>query len=194
MKAILAAALAALCTPIAAQAAIVINVQQVGTSVVLKGSGTFDTSGLTLYAANLQGSPRINPAFGSISVGISAPINMFTGITGPGLGYLQRSQLASSATGDVFGIAQYMGAINLPVGYQSGSLLSGSATYLDATIASLGLKDGQYVFRSSNDSLTVNIGGSAVPEPAMWGMMIGGFVFAGGTLRRRSGRAMLRAA
>lgn len=194
MKAILAAALTALSTPIAAQAAIVIDVRQVGTSVVLKGSGTFNTNGLTLYGANLQGSPRINPAFGSMSVGASAPINMFTGLTGPGLGYLQRSQLASSATGDVFGFAQYMSAINLPVGYQSGARLSGSSTYLNATIAGLGLKDGQYVFRSSNDTLTVNIGGSAVPEPAAWGMMIGGFAFAGGALRRRSGRALLRRA
>jgi len=185
MKALLAAALAVVCAPLSAHAAIIINVQQNGASVVLKGSGTFNTSGLKLYASNLQGSPRINPAFGSMTLGISAPINMFTGITGPGLGYLQRSQLASSASGDVFGFAQYMGAISLPVGYQSGARLSGSSTYLNTTIAGLGLKEGQYVFRSSNDTLTVNIGNSAVPEPAAWGMMIGGFACAGMAVRRR---------
>jgi hypothetical protein len=62
----------------------------------------------------------------------------------------------------------------------SGSQLSETSTYLDATFASLGLTPGAYVFRWGVDDpsklFTVKIGvPSPVPEPSTWAMMLLGF-------------------
>jgi hypothetical protein len=186
MKRFFVAASAALALPAATPAAITINVDQVGTSVVVTGSGTFNTAGLSVYATNLQGQPVINPASGIIAVGKSAPITIFTSLSGPSLGTLQGPITASSSAGDVFGFSRYLGGVYLPNTYQSGAQLSGSATYLNASFKTLGLTAGQYVYRAvNNDSVTVNIGAAAVPEPATWAMMLIGFGAVGYSLRAR---------
>ncbi|WP_260597791.1 PEPxxWA-CTERM sorting domain-containing protein [Sphingomonas endolithica] len=187
MKRILAAALAAAVLPTSAQAAIVININQVGTSIVATGSGSFDTTGLKTYSTNAQGGSFINAASGIVSVGDSAPISIFTGLSGPVLGYLQGPKFAALTAGDTFGLSQYLGAVYLPTNYQSNALLNGSSTYFNSTLASLGLTAGQYVYRSSADTVTLNIGAvaAAVPEPATWAMMLLGFGVIGFAMRRR---------
>ena len=196
MKRILAAAVAALLLPAAAQAAITIKINQVGTSVILTGAGSFITTGLTAYDPTQphQGSPVINAASGVIEVGNSAPISIFTGINGPVLGYLQSVKTASSTTGDAFGFSKYLGAVYVPTGYQSGAALAGTSTYLNATFTSLGLRVGDYVYRSGADTITVSIGtaAAAVPETATWAMMLMGFGVVGSAMRsaRRRGFAL----
>ncbi|MBB5712089.1 hypothetical protein FHT02_003345 [Sphingomonas xinjiangensis] len=187
--------MAAVALPAAAQAAITINVDQIGSSVVLNGSGMFDTAGLKVYSSGNQGSPTINPAFGVVQTGASAPITIFTGLSGPILGYKQSVQRATAASGDVFGVSQYLGAIYLPTDYLSGAALSGTSTYVNSTFASLGLTPGQYVFRSPADTVTLNIGlASAVPEPATWAMMLLGVGGIGSSMRRRKNAARRTAA
>jgi hypothetical protein len=187
MRLFIAAALAAAVLPASAQAAITIDITQVGTSVVLAGAGSFDLTGLKLYGTGYAGGATINPASGAVSVGTSSNFSIFTGVTGPVLGYRQSVQTASSSTGDRFGVTQYLGGIFLPANYQSGAALSGTSTYLNTTIANLGLTAGTYIFRSANDSLTLNIGAvSAVPEPATWALMLLGFGGVGVAMRRRS--------
>lgn len=196
MKRILAALLAAVVLPAAAQATITIRINQVGTSVVLAGTGSFDTTGLSLYDPMQphQSSPVINAASGVIQVGTSAPIEIYTGLSGPVLGYLQSVKTASSATGDAFGLSRYLGAVYVPTGYQSGAALAGTSTYLNATFTSLGLRAGDYVFRSGADSINVNIGtaAAAVPEAATWAMMLMGFGAIGSTMRSARRRTVLR--
>jgi hypothetical protein len=84
----------------------------------------------------------------------------------------------------------------VPHGYTSGSPLSGSATFNDATPASLGLTPGTYTYTWNSfplrlsfqdDSLTVKIG--SIPEPSTWAMMLIGFAclgFAGYRAARES--------
>lgn len=185
MKQIFAAALAAAIVPSSAHAAVTITVNQVGSSVVVNGSGSFDTTGLKTYSTGNQGGSFINAASGVVSVGAAAPITILTDLTGPVLGYLQGPKYATSSSGDTFGISQYLGAIYLPFNYQSNAQLTGTSTYQNASLASLGLSVGQYVFRSANDSVTLNIAAGAVPEPATWAMMILGLGAVGFAMRRR---------
>jgi hypothetical protein len=187
VKLLLVAIAAAAFLPASAQAAITIDINQVGTSVVAAGSGSFNTIGLTTYSTGNQGGSFINAASGVVSVGAAAPIKILSGVSGPTLGFLQGPTFASSSSGDTFGISQYLGAIYLPANYQSNAALSGSSTYLNTTLASLGLRAGQYVFRSAADTVTLNIGATgAVPEPATWAMMILGMGAVGFAMRRRN--------
>ena len=65
----------------------------------------------------------------------------------------------------------------------SGTLLSGSSTYVGQTFASLGLTPGTYLYSwgsgSTADSLTVQIGPAAIPEPGTWMMIMLGFAALG---------------
>jgi hypothetical protein len=87
--------------------------------------------------------------------------------------------------GDLFGV--FGGDVAVGFGYQSGAALSGSATYDNATFASLGLMPGSYVYTwgsgANADSLTINI--EAVPELSTWAMMALGFAGLGFVGRRR---------
>jgi hypothetical protein len=82
--------------------------------------------------------------------------------------------------------------IIVPFRYVSGSSLSGTSTFDGATIATLGLTPGSYVYTWGSgvdaDGITVNISG--VPEPSTWAMMGLGFaslgVVACGARRRTS--------
>ena len=71
----------------------------------------------------------------------------------------------------------------MPEGYVSGTSISGNATWLGQTLASLGATPGTYVYTSNSDSVTINIGG-VVPEPASWAMMLLGFGAIGFAMRR----------
>jgi hypothetical protein len=95
-----------------------------------------------------------------------------------------RAALPLRPAGETFGV-NYM-ALDVPAGYISGGLLSGSSTFDNTTIASLGFTPGTYVFSwnssvdsyvvgpAADDSITIQVG-SAVPEPSTWAMMLIGF-------------------
>lgn len=72
----------------------------------------------------------------------------------------------------------------VPHDYSSGTLLSDTTTFLDASFASLGLTPGTYVYGwgsgADADTFTIDIG--AVPEPSTWALLLlgfGGLGFAG---------------
>ncbi len=176
-----------------ADAAAVIDISQVGGDVVTAGSGTVDLTDLSLYETLIVAGV-INPGLGGVLVGNEGTASVYTGVGGPasfGTGGLTEP---SSISGDILGIAGStlpLPEIFVPEGYVSGAALSGSATYDGATLASLGLTSGKYVYTwgagPDADSLTVNIGiGSAIPEPSTWAMMLLGFAGVGFAGYRRA--------
>jgi hypothetical protein len=83
--------------------------------------------------------------------------------------------IPSSSTGPgIFGVIEAEGHIVLPIGYTSGTMLSSTDTYdnvsLTDPVAGLGLTPGTYTYTwgtgGPDHTLTVQIGPTAVPEPA----------------------------
>jgi hypothetical protein len=164
----------------------VININQVGSDVVAVGSGTLTTSnraGSGVDGAGFIEADSAYIAFGTGSIDVyylvSGPANFGTG----------SFVVASSTSGDVFGLLGY--DLLVPVGYVSGTLLSGIDTFNNATFSSLGLTLGTYVYTlNGGDTVTVQIGVSAVPEPSTWAMMILGFTGLGFMAYRRKSAAL----
>lgn len=122
---------------------------------------------------------------------------IFTGISGPGNFGSGDITFASSATGDAVGVLPggpwQPGDVAVPFGYTSDTALSSSATFDNATFASLGVRPGTYVETwgtgGADQRITLDIIPSAVgvPEPAELGLFGLGLVLIGGFagLRRR---------
>ncbi len=174
--------------PSAADAAVTINLTQVGSDVVATATGTLDLAGLTsLSSFALDKSVRGNFAY--IGLGTASSVTGYSGLTGPasfGTGATFINDSSTSGTSFAIngsGFAQPR--VFVPIGYVSGSAISSTATFLNQTFASLGLTAGQYVFTSNADRVTVNIGAGPVPEPATWAMMLLGFGGIGAAVRRQ---------
>lgn len=155
------------------QAAITITGQQVGADFVFSYTGSIDLSGTTLsftggsFASSFVGSSAASGIYNVIGTGLyTAYIDTF--VSQPdnfGIDTLQI--LANSEFGDLFFVqgAGFGDAFGVPDGYASGTAISGSATYNNSTITSLGLTPGSYIWELSNgDTITQNIV-NPVPEP-----------------------------
>jgi len=190
MKTILAAVaasagLAATAAP--AHAAYVINLREVGSTLVATGAGSFDLTGLTFVGPGL-GLPELEPALAVISVGADGhpPVDVYKGLLGPtsfGSGGQEHPQLVSGPPVELVG---FNTILDVPRGYLSGAAVGTSTSVFAGSFASQGVTPGTYVWKWGQgdhaDSLTLNIGG--VPEPATWALMILGFGGAGSAMRR----------
>jgi len=159
----------------AAHAAIIIDFEEVGNDVVMSFEGTL--TGITATSTNLNFGTfvgqYINPAGGQIRhYGPSAVANLYSGgldasvTTIPfGTGPFRN---ADSFTGDIFGI--YSSVIVLPGSY-SGANISGTSTFEDVDIATMGLTPGTYVHSvgGGSDSISINV----VPEPTGAALLLG---------------------
>ena len=75
-------------------------------------------------------------------------------------------------------------------GYTLGDPVTGTLTWNNKTLATMGLAPGSYVFGWTGDSVTINV----VPEPATLGLAaVAGLGFCGYRLRRRQIRSRVRA-
>src|SRR5262249_6449704 len=126
-------------------AAIIINVQQVGSDVVATGSGSIDLTGLTFSFAAFEFG-RVVPLNALIIEGpvSTTSISVYTGATGPVSFGAGTETFASSGSGDIFAMQGNGGELAVPSGYTSGTSLSATDTYSGRTIANLGLIPGTY--------------------------------------------------
>jgi len=166
--------LAALFCGRAANASVIMTLDQVGPNVVATGSGTVDLTDLTTFGNFNPLLPVIEPSaallhIGDPNAGSSRYIGSISGPTNFGSG---PATVASSGTGNSLGLTIVSlptpDIIFVPLGYVSGTPLSGStATWNNTTLAALGATPGIYTWTwgtgAHADSLTLE---SAVPEPA----------------------------
>ncbi len=174
-------ALIVLAVPLSAQALITIEMQQVGPNVVVTGSGTANVTALTLDSVSLGST--IWPVFLPESL-----VVIGSGLTSPWLGSLSgpanfgtsaTASFSDSDTGDRIGIVAKK-LVYLPMGYVSGTAVSGMSTWNNKSFVSLGVTPGNYVWTwgsgNTADSLVLNIGMAPVPEPGAAVLMLAGLL------------------
>jgi hypothetical protein len=154
---------------------VVVYIYQSGSNVVSSYSGTIDLTGLTF-----SGDDGVTPPYvwGATATEVFGPTvagqPVYLGITGPTDFGGGAATEASSSTGDTFGYGGLDQDLLVPLGYVSGSFISGTDTWDDTTIASLGLTPGTYNYTwgtGTDGSFAFNVGMAPVPEPSSLGLM-----------------------
>jgi len=145
-----------------------VTLEQVGANVVANGTGAFDLAGLTSGAEGFA-LAQINPAIAVILTGSTGNLFSYSGLTGPTSFGSGSIQFASSGSGDLAGISGVSpGFLFVPLGYISGTTLSSTATWNNATFASLGVTPGTYVWSwgtgQENQNFTL-IAAGPTPSP-----------------------------
>ena len=188
-----AVALALAASAPAAKAAFTFTLQQVGGNVVINGTGTLNTTALTLSSSS-NTLAQIAPFHAILFDGPTnfVPCSVYTGggLSGP-TSFGTGSGNASAGAGNLVGIDGFDGTLWVPSGYSSGTALTDTTTYA-GTFASIGFAPGTYVYTwgtgANADSLTVT---GVVPEPSTWALLGLGLAGAGVVTLRQRRRARL---
>jgi PEP-CTERM motif len=181
-----------------AQASYVTTFEDVGSNVVEIGGGTLDLTDLSFASQGVSRS-FVQPSAPVYVSGAGGFENVFKGdISGPADWGPGSATSASLSSGDAVGIEGSKKLIIVPQGYMFGAPLSETSTYLDTSLASLGLTPGTYVYSWGTgphaDTFTVDVVASSVPEPSTWAMMLAGFAGLGLLGWRGSRKTTARAA
>ena len=165
---------------IESQAAATITFSQVGNDVQATISGFLDPSGLSYSGVFGNPSARVRGGGNGVNVVIGPThgvvVKNYAGVTGPGFigcstATIDASSGSSTPSSGMFGINMSDGRLLLPQSYNTNDPIAGSATWNGATISSLGLTSGTYVYTWSGDSLTIVVpsgGASCVPMLSHW--------------------------
>jgi hypothetical protein len=180
-----------LTTASAADAAMILRLEEVGGDVVVRGSGSINLSGLTF-----KDSPdTYDNIFTSIQLyagpeTISDGVDQWSGMTGPStISSTSDSFLADTGTGNLFGIVSddtseggtRLPLLVLPRSYVSGAALSGTTQFNTQTFSSMGITRGTLTWTlPSADTVTITT--DAEPVPAPLGVASAAAVFS--TIRR----------
>ena len=177
-----------LCVP-RAQAAYTVTIQSSMAGVTATGAGSIDFLALPEFLPDELGSALLEASGGAIIVGPTTDTDdtFYRGITGPVDFGPGDEFLADMGGGAIVGLGTFDepsgGVVAVPLNYVSGAPLGTStATWSGATITSLGLTPGDYVWTwgsgATFDSFTIDIvsgvsvGAPAAPEPGTWTMML----------------------
>ncbi|WP_156363669.1 PEPxxWA-CTERM sorting domain-containing protein [Sphingomonas sp. Leaf357] len=179
-------AISGLTAATAADAAVTINITQLGANVALTASGTFNTALATLIDSPASFGQLVGPSYAFAGFGTQGSVNTYVA-TGPS-SFGPSSTLTNTTGNTGLGIGIY-GAFPdfiLSTAYVSNSQINSAGFVNNATLASIGLTAGVYNYTVGGNTVTVNIGqAAAVPEPATWGLMILGFGMIGAAARSR---------
>ena len=148
-----------------------VTLEQVGANVVANGSGAINLTGLTFFSGDCHSAdPNAvsEQYYGARALGRGHVYTGFTGPTSFGSGVFF---FANTGSGDLVGIIeQVLATSSVPQGYVSGTALSDSMTFNNATFASLGVTPGTYIWSWGtglpNQNFTLIIGGVAFPMAA----------------------------
>lgn len=166
-----------------ADAAATISFSQVGNNVEATLTGTLSLAGLSVDPSGISPNARVRA--GGIGANVilgptaSTVATGYINISGPvTIGCSTENISASSGSSGPngpFGINMSGNKLIVPVGFVSGSAVSASATWSGASISSLGLIAGSYIYSWGGDSLTIIVSGpsgcqsgSAVPTLSEW--------------------------
>jgi hypothetical protein len=151
-------------------------------------------TGLTFDVSGILTPGTMGANFGLIQTGqlTDVLVDTYTGITGPtsfgpgGPFFF----MANTGSGDFVGIGGLAGDIELPGGYTSGHALTSSATWNNATFASLGVTPGTYVWTwgaegAANQNFTLIIGRAGVPDGGSTVSLLGFGLLGLAALRRK---------
>ena len=168
-----------------------VTLEEIGSNVVANGSGAINLTGLSFLASGTQGGAILQPPIGAIVTGTtdSANVTFFSGFSGPTSFGSGNGDIASSGSGDRVGIVGLFGQLSVPDGYVSGAALLSSATWNNATFASLGVTPGTYVWTwgagGVNQNFTLIIGGAGVPDGGSTVSLLGCALLGLAALRRK---------
>ena len=142
-----------------------VTLEQVGSNVVATGGGALDLIGLTFEQNFLNAPPQIQANFSLMITGPGgANQSQYVGFTGPT--NFGSGDLVFADTGSGDGVGIFGTSIIVPQGYISGAALSSSATFNNATLASLGATPGFYSWAwgfGENQFFALEIGSLGVP-------------------------------
>lgn len=160
-----------------AQGSVSITIAPQGGDVVMSASGSLNLTALTLIGGGgtSYAYAGIRPSEAWITTGVPGAVDLYQLVSGP-------SNFGSSGTyfepevasGDVFGViggGSMPGLLLVPFNYVSGTPLTSTATFSGATLSSLGVQEGTYVWSwgtsGSSDSLSLTV----IPEPTCISIM-----------------------
>jgi hypothetical protein len=181
-----------LCRP--AQATFDLMIEQVGTSVVVTGSGSLDLTGLSFIGSSALAG-EMDPSFGLIFTGSPNlfSVDLYRGFTGPNAFGDGTRTTANSGNGQIVGINNFLSELAVPQGYLSGTPLVGTSIYDNQTLGSLGVTPGMYLWTwgsiAADDSFTLDIVAVAAPAPSIGRglpvlLAVGGILFGSKLLER----------
>jgi hypothetical protein len=166
-----------------AQADYLVTLQQVGSNVVATGSGSIDLSGLTFQGNVLGNAGLLLPNEATVLVG-SGGNDLYTGFSGPSSFGSAGQTNANSNSGSSVGISGKALDLFVPAGYTSNTPLSPStSTYDNATLSSLGVTPGTYVWTWGAFAPTQKFTLDVVPEPSSLLLLALGVILLGAKLR-----------
>lgn len=183
----------------AANASVIIVVQEVGPDVTFTATGSLDISALSpigSFGSGING--FVQPSFGVVTLGETpTPTDLinYDGLAGPtSFGTSAATTSVTSGSGLNLGIGASSSRLQLPIAY-AGESLASETVFAGMTIDGLGLTPGSYLWEwgsaddGNYDSVRLNIGASAVPIPAALPLFLSALSFMGFTGWRKRKQA-----